>query len=76
MSRKHCSSSVGNAYVEDDYLNVFRNMIVSVSHRAHSMSWRIEIGYVLKYQRGGMALANVLIQLNQSPEFWQILILI
>ena len=40
--------SGGNAYVEDDYLNVFRNMIVSVSHRAHSMSWRIEIGYVLK----------------------------
>ena len=37
-----------NAYIEDDYLNVFRNMIVSVSHCAHSMSWRIEIGYVLK----------------------------
>ena len=40
--------SGGKAYIEDDYLNVFRNMIVSVSHCAHSMSWRIEIGYVLK----------------------------
>ena len=37
-----------NAYIEDDYLNVYRNMIVSVSHCAHSMSWRIEIGYVSK----------------------------
>ena len=41
----------GNAHIEDDYLNVFRNMIVSVSHRGHSMSWKIEIGYVLKYMR-------------------------
>ena len=38
----------GNAHIEDDYLNVFRNMIVSVSHRGHSMSWKIEIAYVLK----------------------------